>query len=355
MATTHHSDSLLNQTAGTLPAIEDPATVEAATKILGGEPPYADPDMQLVLDALTALGGKPIESLSPEEARRQPTPADAVKKVLQAQGLAPATAHVSCRMISIPGGPIGSMPAHVYTPAGEGPFPVTLYFHGGGFVIADTKTYEASIIALAQGAQTVVVSLDYHQAPEHRFPTQPNEAFVAYQWLLKHAHELKGDRKRIAVAGESAGGNLAAVVSLMSRDKDMTLPVHQLLIYPVVDNNVFNASYLENAHAKPLNAAMMHWFFKHYSEPMDTYSAYALPNKAASLKELPPATVITADIDPLHEEGKDFAERLESDGVPVAYRHYRGVTHEFFGMADVVAKAREAQVFAIGELRQAFA
>ena len=355
MATSHQSDSFRNNPASMISAIEGSAPVTELTKLLGGDPPQADPDMQLVLDTLSSLNGKPIETLSPEEARQQPTPADAVKKIMHSRGLKPAIAHVSSRMISIPGGPLGSIPAHVYTPVGEGPFPVILYFHGGGFVIADTGTYEASILALAQGAQAVVVSPDYHQAPEHRFPTQANEAFVAYQWLLKHAAELNGDRKRIAVAGESAGGNLAAVVSLMSRDKDMTLPVHQLLIYPVVNNNIFNASYIENAHAKPLNMAMMQWFFKHYSEPIDAYSAYALPDKADSLKELPPATVITAEIDPLHDEGKDFADRLQSDGVAVAYRHYLGVTHEFFGMADVVAKAREAQVFAIGELRKAFA
>lgn len=354
MATSSSSDTLLNKVAGILPAIEGSAPVEAIKKALGGEPPPADPDMQKVIDALVSLGGKPIETLSPEEARQQPTPTDAVKKLLAESGHQPAAELHTKTTISIPGGPLGSVPAQVYTPHGEGPFPVILYFHGGGFVIADTKTYEASIIALAQGVQAIVVSLDYHQAPEHQFPTQPNEAFAAYQWLLAHAEEINGDRKRIAVAGESAGGNLAAVVSLMARDKDVDLPVHQLLIYPVVNNNVFNSSYIENANAKPLNAAMMNWFFKHYSEPIDAYSSYALPDKASSLKDLPPATVITAEIDPLHEEGKEFAERLESDGVPVAYRHYTGVVHEFFGMADVVAKAREAQVFAIAELRKAF-
>ena len=355
MATTQHrNDSLLNKVAGVIPAIEGSAPVEAIKKTLGGEPPQADPDMQVVIDTLVSLGGKPIETLTPEEARKQPTPADAVKKLMTDNGHPPPAQLFTSRAISIPGGPLGNVPAHVYTPLGDGPFPVILYFHGGGFVIADTQTYEGSIMALVQGAQAIVVSLDYHQAPEHQFPTQPNEAFAAYQWLLTHASELNGDRKRIAVAGESAGGNLAAVVSLMARDKDVTLPVHQLLIYPLVNNNVFNASYIENANAKPLNSAMMNWFFKHYSEPIDAYSSYALPDKASTLKDLPPATVITAEIDPLYEEGKDFAERLESDGVPVAYRHYTGVVHEFFGMGAVVAKAREAQAFAIGELRKAF-
>jgi len=353
MANAHSHESLLDKVVAMVPSIEGAAPLAEMMPPLAA-PPQADPDMHLVLDALTALGGKPIETLSPAEARQQPTPADAVKRVLQEQGRFPATAQVSSHEISIPGGPLGSMPAHVYTPAGEGPFPVILYFHGGGFVLADSKVYEASIIALAQGTRAIVVSVDYHLAPEHPFPTQPNEAFAAYQWLRQHAGELNGDHQRIAVAGESAGGNLAVVTSLMARDKDVPLPLHQLLIYPLVNNDTQNASYEDNAHAKPLNAAMMHWFFGHYSQPAEAKSAYALPDKAQSLKELPPATIITAEIDPLYEEGRAFAERLQKDGVPVNYRHFDGVAHEFFGMADVVAKAREAQVFAIAALRKAF-
>jgi len=352
MANTH--ESLLDKVVALVPSIEGAAPLAEMMPPLP-EPPQADPDMQLVLDALTALGGKPIETLSPAEAREQPTPADAVKRVLQERGQFPATAQVSSKEISLPGGPLGNIPAHVYAPAGEGPFPIILYFHGGGFVLADSKTYEASILALAQGVRAIVVAVDYHLAPEHPFPIQPDEAFAAYQWLRQHAGELNGDHQRIAVAGESAGGNLAVVTSLMARDKDVPLPIHQLLIYPLVNNDTQNASYTDNAHAKPLNAAMMQWFFQHDSQATEADSAYALPDKATSLKALPPTTLITAEIDPLYEEGRAFAERLQQDGVPVSYRHFDGVTHEFFGMADVVAKAREAQVFAIGELRKAFA
>lgn len=354
MATTHQNESLLDKVGNILPTIEGAAPLATLDTSTTHAPPPADPDMQQVLGALVALGGRPIETLTSEEARQQPTPADAVKHVLQERGDAPASAQISSRVISIPGGPLGAIPAEVYFPVGEGPFPLILYFHGGGFVLADSKTYEASIIALAQGTQAIVVAVDYHLAPEHPFPTQPNEAFAAYQWLRQHAGELNGDSNRIAVAGESAGGNLAAVVCLMARDKDVPMPIHQLLIYPLVNNDMQNASYQENAQAKPLNAAMMQWFFQCYCQPIEASSPYAFPEKTNSLKELPPATVITAQIDPLHEEGKEFAERLQRDGVPVAYRHFDGVTHEFFGMADVVAKAREAQVFAIGELRKAF-
>lgn len=269
MATTHQNESLLDKVGNILPTIEGAAPLATLDTSTTHAPPPADPDMQQVLDALVALGGRPIETLSSEEARQQPTPADAVKHVLQERGDAPASAQISSRVISIPGGPLGAIPAEVYFPVGEGPFPLILYFHGGGFVLADSKTYEASIIALAQGTQAIVVAVDYHLAPEHPFPTQPNEAFAAYQWLRQHAGELNGDSNRIAVAGESAGGNLAAVVCLMARDKDVPMPIHQLLIYPLVNNDMQNASYQENAQAKPLNAAMMQWFFQCYCQPIE--------------------------------------------------------------------------------------
>lgn len=359
MTTEHRKDSLKNKLASVIPAITNSKPVDSLTKALGGEPPKADADMQLVLDTLQSLGGKPIETLTPAEARLQPTPTDAVAKLLQQQGIVPPSKVTppkvaSVKRIAIPGGPVGDIPAFVYTPEGEGPFPVILYFHGGGFVIANTKVYESSILSLAQGVQAIVVSLEYHQAPEYQYPVQVNEAFTAYSWLLSHAQEIKGNPDKIALAGESAGGNLAAVVSLKARDSGLPLPLHQLLVYPVVTNNVLNSSYVQNANAKPLNAAMMKWFFKHYSEPIDAFSAYALPDKADSLSGLPATTLITAEIDPLYEEGKDFAERLAHDGVAVHYQHYEGVTHEFFGMGAVVNKARQAQEVAISQLRKAF-
>lgn len=318
-------------------------------------PPKADADMQKVLDALAALHGKPIETLSPNEARAQPTPADAVKKVLQAEGKSVSPVAVgSIKDISIPGSK-GQIPLKVYSPEGSGPFPVIVYFHGGGFVIASSDVYDSSIRALVHGARAVVVSVDYHRAPEYKFPTQANEAYTAYKWVLDNASQVNGDAKRVAVAGESAGGNLAAVVSLMARDHGDALPVHQLLIYPVVDDNMSNPSYKINANAKPLNRDMMQWFFNQYvTQKSDATSEYALPNKAKTLKGLPSATVITAEIDPLMSEGKAFAQRLEREGIPVAYKHYDGVTHEFFGMDAVVAKAKEAQAFASEQLKKAF-
>ena len=315
-------------------------------------PPKADPAMQKVLDALASLKGKPIDTLTPEEARKQPTPADAVKQVINGMGKSAAPeAGVSVKDMSI-AGPLGNFPIHIYTPEGKGPFPVMVYFHGGGFVFADTKIYDASPRALAKMANAIMVAVDYHQAPEHPFPAAPNDAYAAFTWTLGHAREINGDPARVAVGGESAGGNLATVVSMMARDKKAAMPVHQLLIYPVVDANMETPSYRKNAEAKPLNKAMMAWFFKQYSG--DPANPYALPMKAATLKGLPPATIIAAEIDPLLSEGKAYADRLKKDGVAVSYKQYTGVTHEFFGMGAVVPKAKEAEQFAADALKKAF-
>jgi acetyl esterase len=318
-------------------------------------PPKAEASMQKVLDALKSLNGKPIETLSPEQARLQPTPTDAVKKLLveMKKSTAPEPG-VTVKDLSMPVAAGGTIPLHVYIPdgAGAGPLPVMMYYHGGGFVIADTKVYDASPRALAKMAKAIIVAVDYRRAPEHKFPAAPDDAFAAYNYTLAHAKEWGGDPTRVAVGGESAGGNLATVVSLMARDKKVQMPVHQLLVYPVVDNDMNRPSYQQNANAKPLNKPMMAWFFKHYGA--DAKSPYALPLKNASLKGLPPATVIAAEIDPLRDEGKAYADKLQQAGVKVDYKLYDGVTHEFFGMGAVVPKAKDAEQYAADALKKAF-
>ena len=330
------------------------ATTLIATGACAQDKPAApNAAMQKVLDALAALGGKPIDTLTPDEARKQPTPADAVKKVLTDMGKSTAPEPgVSVKQMMI-SGPKGQFPIHVFTPEGKGPFPIMLYYHGGGFVIADTKVYEATPRGLAKLSQAIMISVDYRRAPENKFPAAPEDAYAAYLWTLEHAKEINGDPLRVAVGGESAGGNLATVVSMMARDKKARLPLHQLLVYPVVNDDMNTPSYATYAAAKPLNKPMMAWFFKHYGA--DPASPYALPMKAASLKGLPPATIIGAEIDPLQSEGMAYAERLKKEGVTVLYKNYKGVTHEFFGMAAVVPAARDAQQFAADALKAAFA
>lgn len=345
----------LRKTAGLLAAAGAVAFIakSAAAKNATGAKP--DAQMKAVLDALKRLGARPFEKLTPAQARNQPTPADAVQSILKRQGkrITPETvAKVVNKNIPGPGGPI---PVRIYTPKGQGPFPVIVYFHGGGWVIADLDTYDASARALANAANAVVVSVHYRQGPEHRFPAAHSDAFAAYQWALEHASGFNGDAERVAVAGESAGGNLAAAVSLMARNQDIPLPVHQLLVYPVASYDFDSPSYLENANAKPLSRDAMRWFFEHYlSWHTDGNSRMISLVDEPNLQGLPPATVITAQIDPLRFEGELFADKLREAGVAVNYRNYDGVTHEFFGMAAVVDKARDAQQFAAEGLHQAF-
>jgi len=317
-------------------------------------PNQPDADMQAVLDQHAKVGGKPIATLTPVEARKQPSPADAVKALLKSrkQNSDPEkVADVDNRSID---GPAGKIKIRVYTPQGAGPFPVILYFHGGGFVIADLDTYDSSPRALANAAQAVVVSSRYRQGPEHTFPAAGADALAAYQWKLASAAAINGDPSRIAVAGESAGGNLAAGVCITARDRGLPLPVHQILVYPVTDSRTDTPSYIEHAKAVPLSKALMEWFFKYAAEPADASNPKLAVLRTANFSGLPPATIITAQIDPLRSEGVAFGENLQAAGVPVEDRNYVGVTHEFFGMGAVLPKAKAAVEFAAKQLRGTF-
>ncbi|MBC5823390.1 MAG: alpha/beta hydrolase [Candidatus Eremiobacteraeota bacterium] len=310
--------------------------------------------MQKVLTALGSLGGKPIEFLTPEQARQQPTPANAVKVVLRNEGMSTAPMPVAGIVnMKIPG-PAGPIPIRVYTPAGSGPFPVLVYFHGGGWVIAGLNTYDSSARALANAAGYVVVSVAYRQAPENKFPAAAQDAYAATRWAMKNASKINGEPRTVAVAGESAGGNLATVVALMARDKHQQMPIYQVLVYPVTNYAFDTASYRENVHAKPLNRAMMQWFWKYYlPDSAAGANPYASPLRAKSLSGLPPATIIAAQIDPLLTEGRRYADRLRDAGIRVHYREFYGVTHEFFGMGAVVDEAKAAVSFAATDLHNA--
>ena len=330
------------------------AALLAAT-LTAQTPAAPDPQMKAVLDQLSSMGGKPAETLTPVEARKQPTPADAVKALLQKQGKSTAPEAVEkVEDRSIPG-PGGQIPIRIYMPKGTGPFPVVLYIHGGGWVFADLNTYDSSPRALANAAGAVVVSTHYRQGPENKFPAAHNDVYAAYQWVRSNATYLKGDPGRISVVGESAGGNMALGVALMARQKGGPMPVYLGLIYPVAQTGFDTPSYRENANAKPLNRAMMQWFFKNAARPGDAKNPLLALTTEANLKGLPPTTIITAQIDPLRSEGKELADKMMAAGVPVAYRNYAGVTHEFFGMGAVVDKAKEAVNVVANELKKAYA
>ena len=319
----------------------------------------ADHDMGQVLEALGKLGGKPIETLTAAEARQQPTPTDAVKAILREKGKDPAKlsaeSGVTTRDLTYPGA-AGALPVRLYMPEqkSDKELPVIVYFHGGGWVIADIDVYDAGPRALAKKAKAIVASFEYRQAPENKFPAAHEDAFAAYKWALDNAASWGGDNKTVAVAGESAGGNLAANVAIMARDKGIQAPAHMALIYPVAGNDMNTDSYQENANAKPLNKPMMEWFVKQVvNTPADTQNPM-INLVAAKLSNLPPATIITAEIDPLMSEGKLLAEKLEKAGNDVTYKNYEGVTHEFFGMGAVVSKSADAQDFVAKELKNSF-
>ena len=303
----------------------------------------ADQDMAAVLTEFQGINPKPIVSLSAEEARAQPTPADAVAALLRERKQSTAPMPIGKTKNQTIPGPGGDIPIRIYTPQGNGPFPVVVYFHGGGWVIATIDTYDSSARALAKAADAIVVSVEYRKAPEHKFPAAHEDAYAAYQWVLRNADSFGGDPSMVAVAGESAGGNLAAAVCLMARARGELLPVHQALIYPVAGYDFNTPSYRENAQAKPLDKSMMAWFFEKYlREPADGRNHWIDLVNVPNLSGLPPATIITAEIDPLRSEGKRYAERLLEAGVPVTYRNFLGVTHEFFGMGAVVSDANKA-------------
>ncbi|WP_198938060.1 alpha/beta hydrolase [Alkanindiges hydrocarboniclasticus] len=322
-----------------------------------------DPQMQAILDQLSRFNAPSLEKLSAENARNNPTLKNAVEEmaaesaVIRSKNLVmPSMPEPVARIehILIPTD-YGEVLASVFTPEGDGPFPVIIYFHGGGWVIANLDVYEPSCRRLCNAADSIVVSVAYRQAPEHKFPAAVDDAYAALQWVLENASSLNGDPLRVAVAGESAGGNLATVSCLRAKDEGGLMPVAQLLVYPVTDSQMNSPSYTEQANAKPLNAAMMQWFWGHYLNHMsEGEHAYASPLRAPDLTGLPPTTVVTAELDPLRDEGEAYAQRLADAGVQVSTRRYEGVTHEFFGLAGAVGKAKDAVDFAVGNLRKIF-
>lgn len=239
----------------------------------------------------------------------------------------PAVAHVANREVPGPRGPI---PIRLYTPFGIGPFPITIFFHGGGFVVGSLNGSDAACRHLCLNSDSLIVSVDYRLAPEHRFPAAPDDCFAATQWIAQHAGEIGGDRRRIAVAGDSAGGNLAAVVSLRARDEDGPRLCGQLLNCPVTDYDMTLPSYRENGEGYFLTMDTMRWFTEHYLPDVQHRAhPHAAPLRAKDFSRLPPAYVLTAQYDPLRDEGEALADKLAAAGVPVVKKRYSNMIHAF--------------------------
>lgn len=313
----------------------------------------AVPENQAVVDALTMrLHLRPYHTLSPQAARQQPTFADGVMEVLRQQGRPTAPPPGTTERDIQVGGAAGNLHALLITPTGaRGRMPVILYFHGGGWVLADSKVYAGGARGLARNANAIVVSVDYRRAPEAPFPAQHDDALAAYRWLLSNAGSIGGDPKRIAFAGESAGGNLSVATAMLARDAGLPMPRAILSVYPIAGSDLNTASYQDTSNGPTLNRALMAWFFRYVPrQPADLMDP-RINLVAANLQGLPPVTIVAAQIDPLRSEGELLAQRLTAAGVQVERREWPGTTHEFFGADAVIPAAAEAQMWSGQRLR----
>ena len=291
------------------------------------------PAARTIIDQLESGGGPALWEMSPDEAR-------ALSAVMGAMDEPPEVAKVEDRVIP---GPAGDLPVRIYTPDAPAPRPVIAFFHGGGFVICSVDTHDGLARRLANATGAVVVSVEYRLAPEARCPAAAEDCYTATLWTHEHAAELGADAGRLIVAGDSAGGNLAAVVALMASERSTPPISGQVLVYPVIDAACDAPSYTENGEGYFLEATGMRWFWDHYlGSDGDGTHHHASPIRASDLSGLPPAVVITAEFDPLRDEGEAYADALEAAGVPVVARRYDGMVHGFVSMPMLFPEADDA-------------
>lgn len=306
-----------------------------------------DPALKPLLDAL-AENPMHFEKMTPEQARAA---------FEQSSALFPAPPPVdlaSTEDRTIPG-PGGEIPLRIYRARAEGALPTLVYFHGGGWVVGGLDSHDASCRGLAAGADCMVVSVDYRLAPEHPYPAPFDDCYQALCWVFAHADEIGADPARIAVGGDSAGGNLAAATALKARAENTPPLVFQLLIYPVTEADFTRASYRENGEGYFLTRAAMQWFWGHYApEDARRREPYCAPLAARELGGLPPALVQTAEFDPLRDEGEAYARRMKEDGTQVTLTRYDGMIHGYFMLTEIVPAAAAAQQEAVQALRKAF-
>jgi acetyl esterase len=246
------------------------------------------------------------------------------------------------------------VPVRVYHPSAETNLPIVVVFHGGGWVIGNVEQYDGIARWLANASGAVVVSVDYRLAPEHPYPEPLDDCWTALTWTVAHAADLGGDASRIAVAGDSAGGNLAAVCALLARDAGAPALALQALVYPVTDANFETGSYVSNGEGYLLDHSQMRWFFDCYTTGrVDPTDWHVSPMRADDLSGVAPALVLTAEFDPLRDEGEAYADRLRAAGVSVEYRCYEGMIHSFFGLP-AFDTATDAMEFVATGLRRAF-
>jgi acetyl esterase len=308
-----------------------------------------DPQAKAVIELAIKAGRPPYHTLSPKEARQlfletRPFSTPAPPAIGTVRNLAAE-------------GPVGQIPLRLYRPAGVSdatPLPVYVYFHGGGWVIGDLESHDVLCRQLTAESGACVIAVDYRLAPEHKFPAAADDAWAATRWIVGHAGELGVDAGRLAVGGDSAGGNLAAVVALMARDAGGAAIALQVLIYPVTDVGRESPSYADFADGYMLTRDSMRWFTAHYLGRKEEANDWRVsPLRAPSLVGLPPALILTAGFDPLRDEGAAYATRLREAGVTVDYVSFGGMIHGFVGMGRVLDSALRAVSLIGASLRQA--
>ncbi|MBR0692963.1 alpha/beta hydrolase [Bradyrhizobium lablabi] len=310
-------------------------------------PVVLDPDAAAVYKAFQEAGRPAYETLTAPEAREYYR---AARLVVNPE----PPALQSSKPLAIPA-PHGSIPARVYTPKAlrktAGVAPCLVFFHGGGWVIGDLDTHEVVCQKLAHEGELIVISVDYRLAPEHRYPAAVDDAVTATRWIAANASELGIDASRLIVGGDSAGGNLAAVVALIARDGGGPKLAGQLLIYPATDFSRKHPSHREPETSILLTHSVIGWFCDHYLGGADSTDWRASPARAANFAGLPPAYVLTAGADPLRDEGDEYAKFLNDAGVSVTYRHFAGQFHGFFTMGKLLSQANVAVTEISGWLR----
>lgn len=291
--------------------------------------------MRALLLTMRLVNGKPLDKRTVAEARK------VSNKPIPKFRAAAAISSASNRTIP---GPAGEIPVRIYTPEGKGPFALVVFFHGGGFVVGSLDSYDDLCRTICHGSGCVIVSVDYRLAPEHKFPAAVDDCLAATRWAAEHAPEFNADPARCVVAGDSAGGNLAAVTALRIRDEGGPLLCGQLLLYPVTDYHTpATPSYLTYANGYLLTRDTMIWFWDHYlKDASEASSPLASPLRAVDLSGLPPARVITAEFDPLRDEGERYAKRLQEAGVSTELVRYNGMIHAFFMLGDLLDESRQA-------------
>ena len=304
-----------------------------------------DPQAQMILDMMAAAGMSDLTAGTAAEVKAR---AEAMPRV-------PGPEVASVHDVSILG-PAGDIPARVYRPtSGGAPLPALVWFHGGGWVIGSVDGSDASVRGLTNEMGCVIVSVDYRMAPEFKFPVPAEECYSATKWVAENAPSIGVDPARIAVGGDSAGGNLAAAVAQMAQARGGPAIGFQLLVYPVTDFAYDTPSYAANANGYLLTQKDMRWFWDQYLRtPADGANPFASPARAKSLAGLPPAHVITAEFDPLRDEGEAYADALRAAGVPTTNTRYDGMIHGFFGMSGAVDKAKLAVAESATRLRSTF-